>query len=254
MFNQNDANVDHTLRVRNDRRPERADNIDASNYILANKIRPTFSQNRVHDAIFARSATSNRIWKKMQRIIRHPRISKRCCKTDYRPKNAKNYSWYNRLHIRLAAQKISIQNILIRGLHMVRRLSLRESSATSAERKAGSGEPFAESSFYPYERTSSDRVDWSVSCHELKERAPAALLRIPTQIDRLTLSKGRDIHNEVRHLFAAIRRWLPLQCTRYAVLNLFFQSDHFILPDLESRVNRRSVRQAGNSLPFCRFA
>ena len=30
----------------------------------------------------------------------------------------------------------------------------------------GSGEPFAESPLYPDERASSDRADWSVSCHE----------------------------------------------------------------------------------------
>jgi hypothetical protein len=34
--------------------------------------------------------------------------------------------------------------------------------------KLGSGEPFAESPLYPDERTSSDRANWSVSCHHRK--------------------------------------------------------------------------------------
>ena len=42
--------------------------------------------------------------------------------------------------------------------------------------KLGSEEPFAESPLYPDERTSSDRADWSVSCHKQTLNVQAARL------------------------------------------------------------------------------
>src|SRR5450759_4690531 len=96
-----------------------------------------------------------------------------------------------------------------------------------------------------------------VLVHQLpqaRSHRPPELLRLPTDIQRLALRKGRDITDKLHQLLAAVSGRLPLECTCAAVPDLVLQCDHLVRLCLEPRKYRRGVRKARDCSAIGQFA